>query len=162
MTAITTSSASSSTTSARWAAPVHFTGAALLGTIGLAHLLVVHAFGGADTPAEEAINELSASTTTSVIEGGRQLSVFDLNTGYSVGMGLLGMLFGLVVISAVRAAPPLIARWSVFNGVCVVAAAGVLWIALLYFPEPVIVISGLATLCFAAVFVAGSRSVRSR
>ncbi|MEV6428912.1 hypothetical protein [Nocardia sp. NPDC051463] len=162
MTAITTSSASSGTTSARWAAPVHFTGAALLGAIGLAHLLVVHAFGGTDTPAEEAINELSARTTTTMVEGGRQLSVFDLNTGYSVGMGLLGMLFGLVAIAAVRAAPQLIARWSLFNGACVGAAGGVFWIALLYFPEPVIALSGLATLCFAAVFMAGRRRVRSQ
>ncbi|MFD0365667.1 hypothetical protein ACFQZZ_29885 [Nocardia sp. GCM10030253] len=157
MTAITSTSAPSTTTSARWAAPVHITGAALLGTIGLAHLLVVHAFGGADTPDEEVINELSASTTTSLFEGGRQISVFDLNTGYSVGMGLLGMLFGLLVISAARAAPRLIARWSLFNGICLAAAAGVFWIALLYFPEPVAVLSGLATLCFATVFVAGSR-----
>ncbi|MFQ6393277.1 LIC_13387 family protein [Nocardia sp. KC 131] len=157
MTAITSSSAPITTTSARWATPVHIAGAAMLGLIGLAHLLVVHAFGGADTPEEEVINDLSARTTTSMFEGGRQLSAFGLNTGYSVAMGLLAMLFGALVISAVRAAPQLIARWSLFNGICVAAAGGAFWIALLYFPEPAVALSGLATLCFAAVFVAGNR-----
>ncbi|MGW4770444.1 LIC_13387 family protein [Nocardia sp. NPDC004278] len=155
MTAMTTSSAPSASTSARWAAPVQITGAALVGLIGAAHLLVVHAFNGDDSAGEEVINELSRSTTTALFDGGRQISVFDLNTGYSVGMGLFGLLFGLVVISAVRAAPQLIARWSLFNAICVAMAGGLCWIAALYFPEPVIAVSALATLCFAAVLVAG-------
>ncbi|KIA63503.1 LIC_13387 family protein [Nocardia vulneris] len=152
-----TAIAPSSTLSARWATPVHLAGSALLGAVGLAHLLVVHAFGGTDSPAEETVNELSTHVSTALFEGGRQLSVFDLNTGYSVGMGLFGLLFGLLAIAAVRSAPQLIARWSLFNGVCVAAAGGLCWIALLYFPEPVIVMSIIATLCFTTVLVAGPR-----
>ncbi|MFX0580295.1 LIC_13387 family protein [Nocardia nepalensis] len=155
MTAMTTSSTSSASRSARWAAPVQMAGATLIGLIGAAHLLVVHVFSGADSTGEEVINELSRSTTTTLFDGGRRITVFDLNTGYSVGMGLFGLLFGLLVISAVRAAPQLIARWSFFNVICVAMAGGTCWIAALYFPEPVIVVSALATLCFAAVLVAG-------
>ncbi|WP_167461028.1 LIC_13387 family protein [Nocardia brasiliensis] len=152
-----TAMAPSSTLSARWAVPVHFAGSALLGLIGLAHLLVVHVFAGPDAPAEATVNELSRHVSTALFEGGRQLTVFDLNTGYSVGMGWFGLLFGLLAIAAVRSAPPLLARWSLFNGVCVAASGGLCWLAVLYFPEPVIVMSIIATLCFAAVLVAGAR-----
>ncbi|MFI9531640.1 hypothetical protein ACIG56_00210 [Nocardia fusca] len=161
MTAITPSSAPT-TTAARWAMPVHLAGAALLSVIGLAHLLVVHAFNEADPPGEEVINELSRAATTSLYEGGRQVDVFGLNTGYSVGMGLFGLMLGLLVISAVRTAPRLAARWSLFNWLCVVTAAGLFWIAALYFPEPVVVLSGIATLCFVAVLVAGPDATKSR
>ncbi|MFI9506617.1 hypothetical protein [Nocardia sp. NPDC052566] len=47
------------------------------------------------------------------------------------------------------------ARWA---APVQLAAAAVLWIACLYFPEPVIAMSGLAALCFAAVLVAGPRA----
>lgn len=143
------------TTMIRWATPVHTAGAALLGAIGLAHLLMIHTFNGSDGPAEEVINELSARTASPMFDGGRQITVFDLNTGYSVGMGLLGLLFGLFALVAARSAPQLLARWSLFNVLCVAAAGGVFWIACLYFPEPVIVMSGVATLCFAAVLIGG-------
>lgn len=142
-------------TSARWAAPAHMAGATLIGLIGAVHLLVVHIFNSPDSADEEVVNELSRHTSTALFDGGRRVSVFDLNTGYSVGMGLLGLLFGILVISAVRTAPQLIARWSLFNLGCVVASGGLCWIAALYFPEPVIALSGLATLCFAAVLIAG-------
>ncbi|WP_063046721.1 LIC_13387 family protein [Nocardia pseudovaccinii] len=142
-------------TSARWAAPVHMAGATLIGLIGAVHLLVVHIFNGPDSAGEEVVDELSRRTPTALFDGDRRVSVFDLNTGYSVGMGLLGLLFGVLVISAVRAAPQLIARWSLFNLGCVVAAGGLCCIAALYFPLPVIVLSGIATLCFAAVLIAG-------
>ncbi|WSG59012.1 hypothetical protein OHB12_30505 [Nocardia sp. NBC_01730] len=82
------------------------------------------------------------------------MTVFGLSTGYSVGMGLLGLLFGLLVIVAVRAAPQLIARWSPFNWVCAVAAGGMFWIACLHLPEPVIAVTGIATVCFTAVLIA--------
>ncbi|GAA5080352.1 LIC_13387 family protein [Nocardia iowensis] len=154
MTAMTPSS---TIRSARWATPVHLTGSALLGFIGLAHLLGLHVFNGNDSPAEEVVNELSAQVSTSMFDGSRQVTVFGLNTGYSVGMGLLALLFGLLAIVAVRAAPQLIARWSLFNAICLAAAGGMFWIACLYFPELAIVASGLATLCFAAVLVAGNR-----
>ncbi|WP_107654409.1 LIC_13387 family protein [Nocardia suismassiliense] len=154
MTAITPSSTSQPV---RWATPVHFAGSTLLGLVGLAHLLVVHVFNGDDGPAEEVVNVMSAQVTGSMFDGGRQLSVFDLNTGYSVGMGFLGLLFGLLAIAAAHGAPGLITRWSLFNGVCVAAAGGTFWIACLYFPEPAIVVSGLAALCFVAVLVGGNR-----
>ncbi|MGW0248940.1 LIC_13387 family protein [Nocardia goodfellowii] len=138
-----------------WAGPVHTVGAGLLGAIGLAHLLVVHAFNGQDPTGEEVVNELSRNTAAPLFEGGRQVTVFGLNTGYSVGMGLCVMLFGALAVAAARRAPQLLERWSLFNVVCTAAAAGTCWIACLYFPEPPIVASALATACFAAVLVAG-------
>ncbi|WP_194817888.1 hypothetical protein [Nocardia sp. XZ_19_385] len=141
-----------------WAGPVHTVGAGLLGFIGLAHLLVVHAFNPQDTASEEVVNELSRNTASPMFEGGREVTVFDLNTGYSVGMGLFALLFGVLAVVAARRAPELLERWSLFTAVCTATAAGTFWIAWLYFPELPIAVSGLATACFAAVLVAGPRA----
>ncbi|MEV6273639.1 hypothetical protein [Nocardia sp. NPDC051832] len=138
-----------------WAGPVHALGAGLLVFIGLAHLLVVHAVNGPDPAGEEVVNELSRNTASPMFEGGRQVTVFDLNTGYSVGMGLCAMLFGVLALVAARRAPELLERWSLFNVVCTATAAGTFWIACLYFPEAPIAVSGLAMACFAAVLSAG-------
>ncbi|MBF6212290.1 hypothetical protein IU433_17760 [Nocardia puris] len=152
----------SSTTTVRWALPAHTAGAALLAVIGVAHLLMIHVFNGADTPAEETINELSRQATTPMFEGGREVTVFGLNTGYSVGMAVFAILFALLAMVAARAAPQLLGRWSPFNALCFAAAGATFWIACLYFPEPVIVFAGLATLCFAAVLVAGQHKGSGR
>lgn len=150
-----TATTASDITTACWAAPVHTAGAAALAIIGLAHLLVLHVFDGADPPAEEAIHALSRETTSPMFENGRQITVFDLNTGYSVGLGLFGILLGALMVVGRRAQPRLIDRWSPFNWICLTAGAGTFWISCLYFPEPVIALSGLAALCFATVLVAG-------
>lgn len=157
MTTTTTSAAPSTAGRIRWAAPVHTLGAAAIGLIGVAHLLVIHVFGD-DTAAEEAVNELSRNTTTSMFEGGKTLTVFGLNTGYSVGMGVFGIAVAALVILAARSAPQLITRWSPFNWTCVGAAGVLCWIAVLYFPEPAVALCVLATACFAAVLVAGNRA----
>ncbi|MFC9892159.1 hypothetical protein ACFVMC_00565 [Nocardia sp. NPDC127579] len=149
---------SAPTRTAAWAGPVHTAGAVLLGLIGLAHLLVVHTFNGADSPEEEIVNDLSRQTITPMFEGGREVTVFGLNTGYSVGMGLCALLFSALAVIAARRAPQLLERWSAFSAACTAAAAGTFWIACLYFPEIPVVVSGLATVCFAAVLVAGPRA----
>lgn len=153
---------SDSSTAVRWALPVHTAGAAMLGVIGVAHLLLIHVFNGADTPAEETINDLSRQATTPMFEGGREVTVFGLNTGYSVGLAVFAILFALLATVAGRGAPHLLERWSPFNAVCFAAAGATFWIACLYFPEPVIALSGLATLCFAAVLVAGQHKGSAR
>ncbi|MBF6332044.1 LIC_13387 family protein [Nocardia transvalensis] len=150
----------STTVTPRWPLVVHLTGAALISVLGLAHLLAVHAFAEEGSAGEQIVEKISAATPSPMFEGGRQVTVLDLNTGYSVGMGLLGVVFGILAIVAARGAPQLITRWSLFGGTCTAAAAGILWIACLYFPEPAIIFSGLATLCFAAVLVAGPRPAR--
>ncbi|WP_084501878.1 LIC_13387 family protein [Nocardia xishanensis] len=157
MTAMT-ATAQPSTTAARWPIRVHRAGALFLGTIGLAHELVLHLFNGADNAGEEAVNELSRNTTAALFEGGREVTIFGLNTGYSVAMGLLGLLFSMLAVVAARTAPALIARWSLFNWICVAAAGGTFWISCLYFPEPVVAFAGLSTLCFATVLVGGPRA----
>ncbi|RDI42150.1 LIC_13387 family protein [Nocardia mexicana] len=155
---MTTAASSPSITIPRWPVVAHTTGAALIGAIGLAHLLFIHVFGGEDGPDEELINDLSARTPSPMFENGRQITVFDLNTGYSVGMGMLGVMFAILVLVAARNAPHLIARWSPFNWACTATAVFTCWIAVLYFPEPVIAFSVVGTLCFAAVLFGGTRS----
>ncbi|WP_067844756.1 LIC_13387 family protein [Nocardia lijiangensis] len=145
------------TTAARWPIRVHCAGAVFLGVIGFGHELALHIFNGADVAGEEVINELSRNTTTALFEGGREVTVFGLNTGYSVGMGLFGFLFPMLAVVAARTAPGLIARWSLFNWICVAAAGGTFWISCLYFPELIVTFAGLSTLCYAAVLVAGPR-----
>ncbi|MEV0033852.1 hypothetical protein [Nocardia sp. NPDC050793] len=156
MTALT-STAPPRTTAARWPIRVHCAGAVFLGIIGLGHELALHIFNGADVAGEEVINELSRNTTTTLFEGGREVTVFGLNTGYSVGMGLFGLLFPMLAVVAVRTAPALIARWSLFNWICFAAAGGTFWISCLYFPELIVAFAGLSTLCYAAVLVGGPR-----
>ncbi|WP_280265853.1 LIC_13387 family protein [Nocardia wallacei] len=155
---MTTATPSASITMPRWPILAHTLGAALIGVIGLAHLLVIHVFGGEDGPGEQLVNELSANTATPMFENGRQVTVFDLNTGYSVGMGMLGAMFAILVLLAARGAPHLIARWSPFNWACTATAAFTCWIAILYFPEPVIAFSALGTVCFAGVLIGGRPS----
>lgn len=141
---------------ARWPLPAHYAGGVFLGLIGFGHLLALHVFNGADVAGEEVINELGRNTTTALFEGGREVTVFGLNTGYSVALGLFGMLFPLLAAVAVRAAPELIARWSLFNWICAVTAGGTFWISCLYFPETVVAFAGLSALCYAAVLAGGS------
>ncbi|MCP2289055.1 LIC_13387 family protein [Nocardia amikacinitolerans] len=154
MTAMTTLP---SATAARWPLLTHYAGGTFLGLIGFGHLLALHVFNGADVAGEEVINELSRNTTTALFEGGREVTVFGLNTGYSVALGMFGLLFPLLAVVAVRAVPGLIARWSMFNWLCAVTACGTFWISCLYFPETVVAFAGLSALCYAAVLVGGPR-----
>ncbi|BCK59031.1 LIC_13387 family protein [Nocardia wallacei] len=146
-----------SLTTSRWPTVAHATGAALIGAIGLSHLLFIHVLGE-DGAGEKLVDELAARTPAPMFESGRQTTVFDLNTGYSVGMGAMGAMFAILVLLAVRAAPHLITRWSPFNWACTATAALVCWIAVLYFPEPVIAFSAVGTACFAAVLIGGTRT----
>ena len=134
-------------------------GAGFVGAIGIIHLLVIHTFEGPKQASEQAaIAAQAANHVTPLAQGfGRQLTVLQLNTGYSVGMGLLGTTFAIIAILAVRAAPTLITRWSAFNIACTATGAFALWIAVDYFPEPVIAFFALGTACFAWVLVAGPR-----
>ncbi|TQM28502.1 LIC_13387 family protein [Nocardia bhagyanarayanae] len=156
MTAMT-STAQPSATTPRWPVLTHYAGGVFLGLIGVGHLLALHIFNGADVAGEEVINELSRNTTTALFEGGREVTVFGLNTGYSVALGLFGMLFPLLAATAVRAAPGLLTRWSLFGAICAAVAGGTFWISCLYFPETVVAFAGLSALCYAAVLVGGPR-----
>ena len=137
----------------RWPLRVHYTGAALLSVIGAAHLLVVHAFARELPAGEQSVVDLSEATPSPLFENGRQVSVLDLNTGYSIGMGVASVAFGVLAVAAARTAPTLVARGSLFSAACFGTAATVFTVSARYFPEPPIVAAGLSTACFGTVLL---------
>lgn len=141
--------------STRWHLRAFRTGVALLGVVGLAHLLVKHLFNGPLPAGEQAVADLSAQTPTPMFEGWRAITVLDLYTGYSVGMGLLGTTFAVLAIVVARQAPQLIHAGSLFVATCFVTCAGTFAVSALYFPEPVVVFAGLSAACVGAVLFAG-------
>lgn len=142
----------------RWRLRLHYTGAALIGIIGLTHMVVKHVVNGPLPAREQAIADLSAATPSPLFEGGLQLTVLDYNTGCSVEMALLGTMFAILAILAARSAPASVGRWSLFGFACFVTSTATCWIAALYFPEPVVAVAGLSAVCFAAAFAAPDRA----
>ncbi|MBF6088396.1 hypothetical protein IU438_12865 [Nocardia cyriacigeorgica] len=143
----------------RWQMGLHYAGAVLIGLVGAVHLLVFHSpFTEPLPPQEQVIADLAAATPSPLVEGWRPVTVHDFNTGTSALAGMFGTMFMVLVVLAARRAPGLVGRWSLFSLGCLVTSTSVLWMGFEYFPEPIIVFSGLATVCFALVWAVPFRT----
>ncbi|MFD9945537.1 hypothetical protein ACFWYW_49365 [Nonomuraea sp. NPDC059023] len=141
-----------------WSRRLFYAGAVLIGLIGVAHLLMFHSPLTGPLPAgERAVADLAAVTASPMFENGRQVTVRDFNDGTSAEMGMLAMMFSVVVVVAVRAAPGLLRRWSPFTLACTAVSGFSVWLCVAYFPEPLIVLTAMSTVCFGLVFAAPFR-----
>ncbi|MFI6902164.1 hypothetical protein ACIBKY_12930 [Nonomuraea sp. NPDC050394] len=146
-----------------WSRRLFYAGATLIGLIGVAHLLMFHSPLTAPLPAgEQAVADLAAVTASPMFENGRQVTVRDFNDGTSAEMGMLAMMFAVAVVVAVREAPGLLRRWSPFSLTCTAVAGFSLWLCVRYFPEPLIVLTAISTVCFGLVFAAPFRPASLR
>ncbi|NLE82188.1 MAG: hypothetical protein GX610_21940 [Rhodococcus sp.] len=127
-------------------ARLHVLGAGLLGFVGVAHIAVVHVFG---TPSEgeRSVHELADATPVRMFDGGLTRSVHDLDTGYSVAMGVLAAGFAATSIAAVRGDPALVGRRSVFSAVSTATSGAMLAVAAKRFPELPIGVIALGVAC---------------
>jgi ABC-type Na+ efflux pump permease subunit len=141
----------------RWAVRLHQVGAGCLAAIGVGHLLAVHLLVGPLPAGEQQVADLSARVTSPLLPGGLARTVLQLNTGYSIGVAMGLLAFGLVVIAAVRAAPTLAERPTLFGVLCLLTAAAFLVLAAVAFPEPPIVAAALSTACHAAALALVAR-----
>ncbi len=144
---------SSGATSASWPRALHQTGSTLFGLIGLGHLLAVHLLAPPLPEAEREVAALSARVTSPLVPGGLERTVLELNTGYSVGLGAVGLAFAMLAWFGVRHAPELALRRSGFTLVCLAAAGTMFALSVTSFPEPPIVLSAASTLCYLGALV---------
>lgn len=128
---------------------LHVFGAGLIGFVGVAHIAVVHVFGKPGD-GERAVHDLAAATPVRMFEGGITRSVHDLDTGYSVAMGLLAAGFSATSIAAVRHEPALVGKRSPLSAASFGTAAAMLAVAAKRFPELPVGVIALSTACLGA------------
>ncbi|MFI6394388.1 hypothetical protein [Nonomuraea sp. NPDC050540] len=146
-----------------WSRRLFYTGATLIGLVGVAHLLMFHSPLTGPLPAgEQAVADLAAVTASPMFENGRQVTVRDFNDGTSAEMGMLAVMFAVAVVVAVREAPGLLRRWSPFSLACTAVSGFSVWLSVAYFPEPIIVFTVMSAVCFGLVLAAPFRPAALR
>lgn len=131
------------------AARLHVLGAGLLGFVGVAHIAVAHVFGK-PSDGEQEVHDLAAATPVRMFERGLTRSVHDLDTGYSVAMGLLAAGFSATSIAAVRREPALIGKRTPVSIASSATAAAMLAVAAKRFPELPVGVIALSAACLGA------------
>ncbi|MFD4369718.1 hypothetical protein [Rhodococcus sp. NPDC058521] len=138
-----------SNTNVEAARRLHVIGAGLVGFIGVAHIAVVHVFGK-PSDGERAVHELAEATPVRMFERGITRSVHDLDTGYSVAMGLLAAGFSATSIAAVRQDPALLGRRTPVSMASSATAVAMLVVAAKRFPEVPVGVIALGAACLGA------------
>jgi hypothetical protein len=120
------------------------------GHLTLAALLAARPSNPATAPAVAAMREAE------FVFPGPQRSLYDMNTGMSLVMGVALVFAGLVCLLVARGAPGLIARSRALSGLGLAASVTALGLSAWLLPLPPIVLFGVASAGFGRAMLATS------